>query len=224
MAHALKIKDIQNVTHDVKSFTIEKPDGYDFEPGQATEVAIDKDGWRDEKRSFTFTSLPEDDELEFTIKIYPEHDGVTEQIGKLEVGDAFLVDDAWGTIQYDGEGVFIAGGAGVTPFIAILRDLHKNGEIGSNTLIFSNKAEKDIILEKEFEDILGNQFINVITDEEPSGDHVFLDGFIDKEFLASLVNDFDQPFYVCGPGPFNDAIMGYLKELGADPEALVFEE
>ncbi|HBX64872.1 MAG: flavodoxin reductase [Balneola sp.] len=224
MAHTLKIKDIQNVTHDVKSFTIEKPDGYDFEPGQATEVAIDKDGWREEKRPFTFTSLPEDDELEFTIKIYPEHDGVTEQIGKLEVGDAFLVDDAWGTIQYDGEGVFIAGGAGVTPFIAILRDLNKNGEIGNNTLIFSNKTEKDIILQKEFEDILGNQFINVITDEEPSGDHVFLDGFIDKEFLASLINDFDQPFYVCGPGPFNDAIMGYLKELGADPEALVFEE
>ena len=224
MAHTLKIKNIQNVTHDVKSFTIEKPDGYDFEPGQATEVAIDKDGWREEKRPFTFTSLPEDDELEFTIKIYPEHDGVTEQIGKLEVGDAFLVDDAWGTIQYDGEGVFIAGGAGVTPFIAILRDLNKNGEIGNNTLIFSNKTEKDIILQKEFEDILGNQFINVITDEEPSGDHVFLDGFIDKEFLASLINDFDQPFYVCGPGPFNDAIMGYLKELGADPEALVFEE
>ena len=224
MAHTLKIKDIQNVTHDVKSFTIEKPDGYDFEPGQATEVAIDKDGWREEKRPFTFTSLPEDDELEFTIKIYPEHDGATEQIGKLEVGDAFLVDDAWGTIQYDGEGVFIAGGAGVTPFIAILRDLNKNGEIGNNTLIFSNKTEKDIILQKEFEDILGNQFINVITDEEPSGDHVFLDGFIDKEFLASLINDFDQPFYVCGPGPFNDAIMGYLKELGADPEALVFEE
>ncbi len=74
MAHTLKIKDIQNVTHDVKSFTIEKPDGYDFEPGQATEVAIDKDGWREEKRPFTFTSLPEDDELEFTIKIYPEHD------------------------------------------------------------------------------------------------------------------------------------------------------
>ncbi len=135
-----------------------------------------------------------------------------------------MVDDAWGTIQYDGEGVFIAGGAGVTPFIAILRDLNKNGEIGNNTLIFSNKTEKDIILQKEFEDILGNQFINVITDEEPSGDHVFLDGFIDKEFLASLINDFDQPFYVCGPGPFNDAIMGYLKELGADPEALVFEE
>lgn len=224
MAHTLKIKDIQNVTHDVKQFTLEKPDGYSFEPGQATEVAIDKDGWRDEKRPFTFTSLNEDPDLEFVIKIYPDHDGVTEQLGKLEAGDSLIVDDAWGTIQYKGEGVFLAGGAGVTPFIAIFRDLHKKGEVGNNKLIFSNKTEKDIILKDEFEDILGNNFVNAITDEEPSGDHIFLDGFIDKEFLESQIDDFDQPFYVCGPMPFNEAVMGYLKELGADPDALVFEE
>ncbi|MEQ8524845.1 FAD-binding oxidoreductase [Gracilimonas sp.] len=224
MAHTLKIKDIQNVTHDVKKIILEKPDGYEFEPGQATEVAIDKDGWRDEKRPFTFTSLNEDSDLEFTIKIYPDHNGVTEQIGKLKTGDSLIVDDAWGTIQYNGEGVFLAGGAGVTPFIAILRDLHKKGKVGDNKLIFSNKTEKDIILKNEFEEILGDNFVNVITDEEPAGDHIFLDGFIDKEFLESQIDDFNQPFYVCGPMPFNEAIMGYLKELGANPEALVFEE
>lgn len=224
MAHALRIIDIQNVTHDVKQFTLEKPDDFDFEPGQATEVAIDKEGWRDEKRPFTFTSLKEDDYLQFVIKIYPEHDGVTEQIGELEKGDSLIVDEPWGTIQYKGEGVFLAGGAGVTPFIAIFRDLYKKGNIGDNKLIFSNKTEKDIILKDEFEEILGNQFINVITDEKPSGKHIFLDGFIDKEFLESQIDDFEQPFYICGPQPFNEAIMGYLKELGADPDALVFEE
>lgn len=224
MAHTLKILDIENVTHDVKQFTFEKPEGYEFEPGQATEVAIDKDGWRDKKRPFTFTSLKEEKHLEFVIKIYPEHDGVTEQIGKLETGDSFIIDDAWGTIQYDGEGVFLAGGAGVTPFIAILRDLHKNGDMGENKLIFSNKTEKDIILKEEFNEILGDNFINVITDEEPDGNHIFLDGFIDKDFLESQIDDFKQPFYICGPQPFNEAIMNSLKELGANPDALVFEE
>lgn len=224
MAHTLTITDINEVTHDVRQITLEKPDGFEFEPGQATEVAIDKEGWRDEKRPFTFTSLNEDDHLQFVIKVYPDHDGVTEQIGKLEVGDSLIVDETWGTIQYRGEGVFLAGGAGVTPFIAILRDLHKQGKVGSNKLIFSNKTEKDIILKEEFEEILGDQFINVITDEKPDGDHVFLDGFIDKDFLEEQISNFDQPFYVCGPTPFNEAIMDYLKELGADPEALVFEE
>lgn len=224
MAHTLKITDIEEVTHDVRKITFEKPEGFEFEPGQATEVAIDKEGWRDEKRPFTFTSLNDEDHLQFVIKVYPGHDGVTEQIGKLKVGDSLIIDEPWGTIQYKGEGVFLAGGAGVTPFIAILRDLYKKGKISGNKLIFSNKTEKDIILKDEFETMLGDQFVNVITDEKPKGDHIFLDGFIDKDFLASQIDDFDQPFYVCGPMPFNEAVMGYLKELGADPEALVFEE
>lgn len=224
MAHTLKITDIEEVTHDVRKITFEKPEGFEFEPGQATEVAIDKEGWRDEKRPFTFTSLNDEDHLQFVIKVYPDHDGVTEQIGKLKVGDSLIIDEPWGTIQYKGEGVFLAGGAGVTPFIAILRDLYKKGKISGNKLIFSNKTEKDIILKDEFETMLGDQFVNVITDEKPKGDHIFLDGFIDKDFLASQIDDFDQPFYVCGPMPFNEAVMGYLKELGADPEALVFEE
>jgi ferredoxin-NADP reductase len=223
MGYTLRINDIQEVTHDVRQIRFEKPDGYEFTPGQATEVAIDKEGWRDEKRPFTFTSLNSDPYLEFVIKIYPDHDGVTEQIDKLEVGDSLIIGDAWGTIEYKGEGIFLAGGAGVTPFIAIFRDLHKKGEIGNNKLIFSNKTDKDIILKEEFQEILGDQFVNAITDE-PTDDHIFLDGHIDKEFLDSQIDDIEQEFYVCGPGPFNDAMMKYLEELGADPEALIFEE
>ena len=223
MSHKVEILNIENITHDVRAYTFEKPDGYSFTPGQATEAAIDKEGWRDEKRPFTFTNLQDDDQLEFVIKSYPDHNGVTEQIGQLEEGNQFIIDDAWGTIEYNGEGIFLAGGAGVTPFIAIFRDLYVNHEIGSNTLIFSNKTEDDIILEDEFEKMLGDQLINVITDE-PSDEHIYLDRFIDKAFLSDQIDDFDQPFYVCGPPAFNDAMIKYLKELGANPNALVFEE
>jgi ferredoxin-NADP reductase len=223
MSNSVTIQNIESVTHDVKQIRFEKPKDYSFTPGQATEVSIDKDGWRDKKRPFTFTSLNSDDYLEFVIKIYPEHDGVTEQIGKLKAGDQLIVDEPWGTIEYKEPGVFLAGGAGVTPFIAIFRDLKKKGEVNGNTLIFSNKSEKDIILKDEFEEILGDQFINVITDE-PTDEHIFLDGHIDKEFLESKIDDVEQAFYVCGPQPFNEAMMKHLKELGANPDALVFEE
>jgi len=227
MSHKLTINDIQPVTHDVRQYTFEKPDGYEFEPGQATEVSIDKEGWRDANHPFTFTSLNDDSYLQFVIKSYPSslsgHKGLTEQIGKLEKGDSFIVKDPWGTISYKGPGVFLAGGAGITPFIAIFRELYEEGNIDGNRLIFSNKTADDVILEDEFNTILGNNFTSVLTDEPQEG-HLFLDGFIDKEFLEEQIDDFNQPFYVCGPPPFMDAILGYLKELGADPEGLVFEE
>ena len=76
-----------------------------------------------EKRPFTFTSLPGDDHLEFTIKCYTDHDGVTNQLGQLKAGDELLLHDIWGAIHYTNEGTFIAGGAGITPFIAIFRQL-----------------------------------------------------------------------------------------------------
>jgi len=224
MSHTLEIQDIREVTHDVRQIQLEKPEGFTFTPGQATEVAVDRDGWRDEGRPFTFTSLATDPYLEFVIKIYPDHEGVTDQIGQLKAGDNLIIGDPWGTIEYKGEGVFLAGGAGVTPFIAILRDLHRKGETGNNRLIFSNKTERDIILKEEFETILGDRFMNVITQEKPTGDHIFLDGVIDKAFLKSQIEDFGQAFYVCGPDPFNKAIMAALEELGASPDALIFEK
>ncbi|WP_153799631.1 FAD-binding oxidoreductase [Foetidibacter luteolus] len=217
----LKILSVKQVTHNVRSFTIEKPEGYNYEPGQATELSLLKEGWEKEKRPFTFTSLTDDNNLEFTIKCYTDHDGVTNQLAQVVPGDRFEIGDSWGTIEYKGEGVFIAGGAGVTPFIAIFRDLHKKGAIGSNQLLFSNKTTKDIILEEEFKAILGSNFINIITGETNTS---YIHGRIDKSFLQQHISNFNQPFYVCGPDAFTQAILEALKELGANADALVFEK
>ena len=40
MEKTVKIKEVKPVTHDVKQFIVEKPDGYKFTPGHATEVSI----------------------------------------------------------------------------------------------------------------------------------------------------------------------------------------
>ncbi len=212
------------VTHDVRSFLIEKPKGFEYSPGQATMVAINKKGLKEEDRPFTFTSLNEDKVLEFTIKGYYDHDGVTKKIHQLKPGDELLIGNPWGTIQYEGEGTFIAGGAGITPFIAILRNLKRKRKIGNNKLIFSNKKKEDIILEKELKDIFSEKPENLIltlTREENSN---YKDSLIDSDFLRKHIDDFSQNFYVCGPPAFNEDIMDALKSLGADPKALVFEE
>ncbi|MEQ8482073.1 MAG: flavodoxin reductase [Hoeflea sp.] len=221
MGHTLAISRIANVTHDVCQFTFEKPEGFEFTPGQAAEVGIDRDGWRDAGHPFTFTSLPDWDHLQFTIKIYPEHDGLTEQIGTLKQGDSFIVGDPWGTIEYKGKGTFIAGGAGVTPFIAILRMLRDRGELSGHRLIFANKREADIILREEFDAMPGLEVIYVLSEEDKDG---FEHGRIDKQMLERLVGSASEKFYVCGPDEMVESINSALEELGADPDGLVFEE
>ncbi len=117
-------------------------------------MAINKKGWEKKKRPFTFTNLPNENHLEFTIKTYPSHEGVTNQLLSLKSGDELLIGDAWGTIHYKDEGVFIAGGAGVTPFISIFRSLMTKNALGNSKLLFANKTEKDVINREEFEKIL----------------------------------------------------------------------
>jgi ferredoxin-NADP reductase len=219
-SHKVKIKSIGNVTHDVRKVVLEKPANYTFTPGQATEVSINKPGWEEEKRPFTFTSLPEEEDLEFTIKTYPQHGGVTNEILKLNPGEELIIHDVWGAISYKGEGVFIAGGAGVTPFIAIFRQLEKTGEVGGNKLIFANKTKADIIYEAEFRKLLGDNFINILSDETLEGyDH----GFINLEFLKRNIGDISKTFYVCGPPPMMEAIQGHLTKLGVGNNSVVVE-
>jgi ferredoxin-NADP reductase len=219
--HIVKIINVENVTHNVKRFTLSKPENYVFTPGQATDIVINKPEWLKERRPFTFTSLNEWDHLEFTIKIYDDHEGVTNQLGKLKIGDELILHDIWGAIHYKGEGVFIAGGAGVTPFIAIFRQLNKDGQLGNNQLIFSNKTSKDIILKDEFEQMLGSNFINTLTQEKADQ---YDNRFINEDYLREKIKDLDQFFYICGPDPMIEAISNDLQKMGVDKDKIVIEE
>jgi glycine betaine catabolism B len=216
-----KVLSVADVTHDVRCIRIAKPEGYSFVPGQATEVAINKPRWRTEKRPFTFTSLGDDPYLEFIIKCYSDHDGVTREILNLSPGDELIIGDAWGAIEYKGEGYFIAGGAGITPFIAIFRQLHREGRIGENRLFFSNKTANDIICEHELISILGDKCINILTDDNKTG---YLRDFINEAFLTKHVNDFSKHFYICGPDKMIESISSILTAHGAAPDAVVFEK
>jgi ferredoxin-NADP reductase len=222
MHETVRIITIQKVAKNVRRYVLERPAGYEFEPGQATELSIDRDGWVDRKRPFTFTGLAGWDHLEFTIKSYLDHDGVTKALWGLAPGDRLVLREPWGTIQYKGVGTFIAGGAGVTPFIAILRQLHAAGELAGNRLIVSNRKAADIILREEFEAMEGLDVLWTLTDD-PDADGV-LHERIDEAFLRKHVHDVSQHFYLCGPDAMVKDLRGALEGLGARPDALVWEK
>lgn len=204
----------------VKRFTLSRPKGFRFTPGRGCMVAVDSDGWRDKARPFTFTALPGARTLELIIKIYDEHQGVTWRMRTVGKGDHLLLGEAFGTITYKGPGVLFAGGAGITPFLAILRQLHQHKALKGHTLVWSNRTAGDVFLDAELGRMLGRHYLKTFTRENVIG---FRDRRIDRDDLVQLVRDFDQRFYLCGPESFVTDLKALLLDLGAAPESLVFE-
>lgn len=208
------------VTHDTRRFILSRPEGFTFTPGQGVELAMTEGELAGEGRPFTPTSLADDRVLEFVIKRYDDHPGVTRHLHTLLPGTTLTISEPFGTIAYQGPGVFIAGGAGITPFIAILRDLAHRGALGGHSLIFSNKTPADVICQQELFAYLGADSHFTCTETRVPG---YESGRIDQAFLAERIRDFSQQFYVCGPPGFMDGVTRALEALGASPQNLVFE-
>jgi len=222
MTHSSTVLMTEFVTHDVKRFIITRPRDLDYRPGQGVELFVNEPKWRNEEgRPFTPTSLRDDKVLEFTIKRYAAHKGVTDKLHTLKPGAKLLISEAFGTITYKGPGVFIAAGAGVTPFIAITRQLARRGKLDSNSLVYSNKTPGDVICEKEFRHYFGERCILTCTRGSAAG---YENRRITPEFLKEKIQDFSQHFYVCGPDEFVEGVKSFLKVLGASPDSVVFEK
>lgn len=217
MDHPVTLLNKEQLTHDVVRLTLERPKGYDFTAGQGIDFKLQVPTVKDKVSPFTFTGLHTADHLELTIKCYPSHHGMTEQIAKLQVGDEVIISDAWDTVKLKGPGVFIAGGTGMTPFIAILRQKKVDGALKGNSLFFFNKTKEDVFMEDEFRGWLGSDFHSVLSNDEAPG---HLHGIVSADFLKSQIKDFHQPFYTCGPEGFVNAVKSALTSLGASEEMI----
>ncbi len=220
MAQTVEVLHTGFITHDVKQIITTRPDRLDFEPGQGVELSLDREGWREEGRPLTPTSRTDEPVLEFTIKEYPEHDGVTTRLHGLKAREKLLVSDAFGTITSKGPGTFIAGGAGVTPFLAIFRHMSTD-ELAGTTLLFSNRTPADVICERELRHLLGDRCHLTCTARSGEG---YDDRRIDQSYIQERIGGIDQPFYLCGPRKFVDDIRDALVALGAARARIVTEE
>ena len=158
-SHIVKVLKAYYVTHDVKCFVVEKPEGYDFIPGQGTNVSINLPEWKDQLRPFTFTSLRENPNLEFMIKIYMDHAGVTKKVSEINAGGELILHEVFGAIQYKGSGDFLDDGSGITPFIAIYRVLDKNEQLEGKRMIYYNNTSEASIMEEELQVVFRSNYV-----------------------------------------------------------------
>ena len=213
MTYSVKLLKKDKLTHDVIGLTLERPVNYAFSPGQFLDLTLEQPGKPGEKAPFSFTGLNSDPHLHVALKIHPDTDDINAHIKRLDEGVMVQISDPKNEVVYRGPGVFIAGGTGITPFMAIFRQLDKDGELDGNLLLFANKRGEDICFEGELHHMFGTDVISILAFEDRPRNAA---GQIDVGFINKHVKDLDQPFYVCGPEPFVSSVADVLKEVGVE--------
>jgi ferredoxin-NADP reductase len=231
MAYIIKLLNSREIASGTFAFEFEKPLGYSFKAGQATDwTLIDPIETDDEGngRSFSIAAAPDENILRLATRM---RDTAFKRIlGKMQPGGTISIDDPWGDFTLDEnesrEAVFLCGGIGVTPFYSMMKDAVMRKTSRKLSLFFSNKTAKDAPFRDELLTLVQQndalRMVETITDD-PSwqGER----GFIDRGMLERHIDDITKPvYYVAGPPAMVAAMKKMLTEAGLDEQQMKFDE
>jgi ferredoxin-NADP reductase len=222
----LRLHEVEQVTHNVKTFRFINPAGGDIPfrhvAGQYLTLDIAPHGIAT-RRSYTIASPPTwRDRIEITVK-REEHGLVSRWLhDDLEVGTLIHVEAPSGTFVFSGHErpsiVLIGGGVGITPMMSIARYLTETQWPGTIYLLTSFLTPQDFIFKQEIEFLrLQNPRLHVATTITHTEGTSWsgASGYIDAQFIQANIPDIALHLaLICGPTPMMDAIKGTLLELG----------
>jgi len=195
----IKIKEIKKVADFTKSFVLEKPKGFGYEPGQHGYIELSPENGK----PFSLVSSPHEKIIEFAT-IIRDQSKWKQGLDKKKVGDELILSGPYGVFKYDNSETdiaFIAGGIGITPFIGILRYLNFKKLPTKVILLYSNKSENRTAFKNEL-DMLEekNPNLKIVYTMTEQEDFEGEKGRIDEEFVRKHVkNPEKKTWYVAGP-------------------------
>lgn len=224
--HRLTVQAVTDETPDARSITLAVPEGladsFRYGPGQFLTLRLAVGG-RHLPRCYSMSSTPGlDDALRVTVKRVAGGRGSNWLCSHLRPGDSLEVMAPAGLFTpagLEGDFVLAAGGSGITPVFSILRAVLARGS-GRIRLLYANRDERSVI----FRDAL-----QALAAEHPSRLQVIhwldsVQGTPSVEQLAAFGHGFEAAqAFICGPGPFMDAMATALAGAGLDPERIHVE-
>ncbi len=201
------LKEKREIAAGIYEFVFTPSRQFSFAPGQYLEWTLPHtpSDMRGNRRYFSLASSPTESEVKLGVKFYEPSssfkkallamgEGSTISAGQL-AGDFVLPRDPSQKL------VFIAGGIGVTPFRSMAKYLVDKGERRDITLLYSVKAENEIV----YKDLFEQAGINT---------EYIISKFIDEEVIKSVPDWKDRHYYVSGPDPMVRAMKSLLIKMG----------
>lgn len=233
--HPYQVQELIQETEDVWTVNIIPPQGQsipDYHPGQFHFLTFFRDpALPVEEHHWTISSSPSQKEyISSTIKAVGDF---TSTIGRTKPGDTVAVHGPFGRFSYalhpqERDLVFLAGGIGITPLMAMLRHMRDNRDTRSVTLLYANRREDQIVFRQELEEIAAGQWpnlqlVHVLSrpEEHWSGES----GHIDQDKIEKFCghNLTEKVFYICGPLRLSKALISTLRNMGVPDKRIRHE-
>lgn len=218
------------VTHDMRRLVLAltQPQELTFFPGQYVDITVPGAGVT---RSFSMANISarESGQLEFVIKVYP--DGAFSQLldTGLRPGDPLHVTGPFGVFTLrdapDSDLIFVGGGAGMAPILALLRSMAARGIDRKAAFYYGARARRDLCFEDELralERALPDFRYVPALSEPAAGDEWEGETGLVTDVVRRQEADLGRAHaYVCGPPPMVEAAIPMLTGLGV-PEKHVY--
>ena len=246
----LKVNEVRKETEDTVSILFEYPGGdkeaFPYRPGQYLTIKW-HDGKEEHRRSYSISSVPEDDLIHITIKEVPKG-AVSPMLNReIKAGDVLEVMFPEGrfTTEFDPDKkrtIFLIGaGSGITPLISLVRAALEKEPKSTVVLLYGSRTESQIIfrhdLDKLAERYKGQLFVYYTLSKPEDGGllkNLFgkkkpewqgMKGRISSTHIKKILDQHpfshgNSLFFVCGPGDFIQTAEKSLLSFGIDESVI----
>ncbi|MGH8620949.1 MAG: FAD-dependent oxidoreductase [Burkholderiales bacterium] len=233
--HEARLMRRETVAEGTMAFHFSKPSGFRHEAGQSLLMTLinppETDGEGD-ARTFTIASAPHEPELMIATRM---RDTAFKRVLKAApMGTAVTIDGPNGDMVLHEDmarpAVFLAGGIGITPFLAMARHAARERLPHRLYLFYSNRRPEDAAFLAELQKMeqLNPNYRLFATMAEPaksahgwSGET----GFIRREMLERHLPGRTSPvYYFAGPPAMTTAMQQMLEGMSISEQAMRYEE
>jgi propane monooxygenase reductase subunit len=211
------VESCERLTGDIYHLVLGVDESADFAftPGQYVDLQVPGTELR---RSFSIANLPGDRRLEFLVRAYPGGAFARVLEAGLEAGTSITFTGPYGSFRLtesDRDILMVAGGSGMAPVLAILRELAEQAS-GRKVRFFYGARTSADLFHQELIDELGSrlgdfQYTEVLS-EPDSSDWSGATGYVHEVAAQILANGHisEPEVYTCGPPPMVDALVDIL--------------
>ncbi len=196
-----------------------------FLPGQYVNIGVPG---TDKHRSYSFSSAPGAEDGSFLIRNLPG--GVMSTwLGQIaKPGDKLELTGPMGAFYLrpiERPQLWLAGGTGLAPFLAMLEQVAAQGSDHPIRLYYAVTRGADLVeldRMRALADRIGNvQIVTILAAKDEDHDRK---GFVTDHLEVSDFNGGDSDVYLCGPPPMVEAVRQHMGALGVAPASFHFEK